>query len=98
MNTKYLIATNTKPNDQKGFEAFCGILRSSAEEHGKLKLVGGITWVPGPGCNNLAFEIEGKDKDAEFFINQVTMMLMPAKWGTTSDTIAAEDTWVPYES
>lgn len=94
MKTKYLIATATKPKGDDNFKELCGLIRSSAEEHELLKVTGGITWVPGPGCNNLAFEIEGDEAEAEKFVSALTMALMPAKWTTTSDEIPEQDTWV----
>lgn len=94
MKTKYLISTSMGCKDREGFDSFCGNLRASVAELGTLELVGGITWVPGPGCSNLAFEIEGEEEDAENFMKQLTWHLMPARWTTTTDEINEQDYWV----
>lgn len=86
---KLLIATCTRPLD---FEGFCAQLRKGTAESG-MEITSGILFTTGPGCNNLAFEIAGYECEdqASAFADALTMALMPAKWGTTNDTIPAED-------
>ena len=91
-DTTYIIATATKPLGEDNFKFICRMLRERAKE-GNLEITSGIIWTPGPGCNNVAFQVTGDEKEAEKFLNAITMALMPAKWGTTADAVPSEDTW-----
>ena len=83
---KVLIATATRP---KGYSIF-NLIRDMCTEN-ELKVKGGFKWTTGPGCTNLAFEIEGDDETAEKLANALTMALMPAKWTTTTDLLPDVD-------
>ena len=87
---KLLIATATKPLSQDNYTAMCGQIRQSAKEGG-LTIPKGIYMTPGPGCNNLAFELIGDDDEAERFANALTMALMPSKWSTFGEPAPEED-------
>ena len=87
---KLLVATATRPLN---FESFCAQLRRGTEESG-MKITSGIIITPGPGCNNLAFELAGYEcqEQADRYADALTMALMPAKWSTTPDNLPTEDT------
>lgn len=91
---KLLIATSAAPKDQAGFDKTCAIIRESlSEETPHMHVTGGILWTPGPGCSNLALELEGgTTEEQERFAHMLTMALMPAKWTTTKDPIPEVDT------
>jgi len=89
---KYLIATATSPDSESGFNAICENIRGAAGE-ADISVVGGILWTPGPGCHNVAFELQGDESACERFVGQITMALMPSKWSTTGDNIPEIDTW-----
>lgn len=74
---KYLIAFGKRPNP--GFMAT--LVQLAANDGVAIRA---MTIVPGPGCNNLAFELDGEN---EAFASALTMALMPAKWTTTEDPI-----------
>ena len=86
---RVLIATSSGPAGKA--QTVFDIIRKSAQEGG-LVIPPGIIWTTGPGCSNMAFDIIGPDDEAEKFANAVTMALMPAKWGTTTDSLPDKDT------
>lgn len=47
----------------------------------------GMVVAPGPGCTNIALRVTGDEEEIERYANAVTMVLMPARWGTTADAI-----------
>jgi hypothetical protein len=88
---RVLIATATKPKAMDNFTELCSLFRAAAVEGG-LRIPEGILWTSGPGCTNLAFDVEGDEDVAERFIKAITMQLMPAKWTTTKDSLPEFDT------
>ncbi len=86
---RVLIATSAGPTGAA--QTVFDIIRKSALEGG-LEVPQGIMWTHGPGCSNMAFDIIGPDDKAERFADAVTMALMPAKWGTTTDSLPDVDT------
>jgi len=89
---RILIATATKFADANGFANVCQIMRDSAAET-EMTIPPGIIFTPGPGCNNLAFDLLGGDDDqCERYANALTMALMPSKWSTTADQLPDVDT------
>lgn len=73
-----LIAFGARPKDPS---TFLDMVVSFAKAD-KVPVTGGIL-CPGPGCWNLAIIVD--HPDAENFVNQLTMALMPAKWEVCSD-------------
>jgi len=90
---KILIATSTAPKTEESFKHICSLIRSVAEEK-NLKVINGILWTAGPGCSNLALEVEGDNEIAEKLANELTMALMPSRWCITRDELPEVDTWV----
>ena len=89
---RILIATSAHPTSQIGFESICQQMRDAAADGG-LTIPAGILWTGGPGCTNLAFDLNGDDaKEQELFAKEITMALMPAQWTTTSDPLPDVDT------
>jgi len=88
---KILIATATVPLGEDNFREICSMMRSAVAQHG-CEIPPGIYWTHGRGCANLAFEFKGPDADAEQFAKELTMVLMPSKWCTTSDPLPSADT------
>ena len=85
--TSWNIASATRPKD---WDAFVEILKLSAAEHSKLTLVGAVV-TGGPGCNNYGPMIGGPEMAAENFVGQVTMALMPSKYGRCDGDPALEE-------
>ena len=73
---KALIAFSGRPNS-----GFLDTLVQLAKGDGIV--ISGAYLCPGPGCWNLAIIVESDD--AENFVNQLTMALMPAKWELCND-------------
>ena len=87
---KLLIGTATKPRDEMNFKELCSKLREAALQS-NLRVVSGILWTDGPGCSNVALELEGNPEACESFAEALAMALMPAKWTTTEDEIPEDD-------
>lgn len=83
-----LIASATKPVD---LDAFFAAIREAAVDNSLQVTAGKV--VPGPGCANYAFRVEGEDPQIERFSNMVAMALMPAKWEWVSQVLEV-NTWV----
>ena len=88
---KLLIATTSRPRDNGNFRDLCSKLREAALES-NLKVTSGIFWTSGPGCYNVALEVNGNEEACEAYADALTMALMPAKWTTTPDPIPNTDT------
>lgn len=80
MNTDYLIAFGKKP--QPGF---LRMLVDMAKNDG-VNIVGAYM-TEGPGCANLAIML---DEENRRFAEQLTMVLMPAKFELTTDPLLVE--------
>lgn len=76
---KVCIATSKKPLD---FVKFIECVKASAAEGNNV--IKGYVVVPGNGCWNHGIIIEGDDEEG--FINQLTMVMMPARWGKVDDS------------
>lgn len=74
---KYLVAFAGRPKPNFVAE----VVRLAALDG--VEILGALV-VPGPGCYNLAYEVEGEN---ERFANTLTMALMPAQWSTTADDV-----------
>lgn len=82
-----LIAFGMRPRDPK---TFVDAVVSHAKADG-VAVTGGVL-CPGPGCWNLAIIVD--HPDAENFVNQLTMALMPAKWGVCNDPRLVEGQFI----
>ena len=47
----------------------------------------GVIWDHGPGCTNLALNIEGSNSQVEKAVGSITLALQPAKWSECLDDI-----------
>lgn len=69
------IATSKKPTN---FQAFVKAVQESAAEGGLT--IEAYVVVEGRGCLNHGVMVGGDDQEAEKFIHQLTMVLMPARY------------------
>lgn len=81
----YLIAFGHIPRDPARF--LDAVVQMSANDG--VTIVGAYL-CGGPGCANLAIGLADDFADAENFVNQLTMALMPAKWESTTDPLLVE--------
>ena len=86
MKMKILIASATKPVKGGTYENLYAIMQKAALEEFNVLVTKGI-FVPGPGCNNYALELVGKEKNCNDFGRALCFALMPSKWGGTDDHI-----------
>ena len=78
---KFLIAFGKRP--QPGFlDTLVQLARNDGVR------ITGAYLCPGPGCWNLAISLD--HSDAENFVRQLTMILMPAKYEPTDDPLLVE--------
>ncbi len=78
MQGKYLIAFGKKPKSGQGF---LDMLVQMSKNDG-IAITGAVL-CPGPGCSNLALIVDNDDH--KNFVEQLTMILMPAKYENCDD-------------
>ena len=89
---RLLIATAQRPATEEKAFAFNECIRKSASE-ASLFIPQGILWTEGPGCANLAFDIEGGEDECNNFGKILCMHMQPAKWCETPDALPERDTF-----
>jgi len=88
MQMTVLIATTHVPTKEEHFHAVCQDLRKFATTDDLT--INGILWCEGPGCSNLAIDLDGEEAVIEKFANQFTMQVQPAKWSVTSERLMGD--------
>lgn len=88
---KIVIATLKRPTSKDQFDKLCAAMRATAKEH-DLIVLPGIYWTYGDHCYNLAFEVRGDDDKSKSFAEAMTLSLMPARWGETTQKLHRMDT------